>query len=521
MAKPFDFGEINLDVTTGASRRAGTPDEETPFRVALLGDFSGRANRGLCETGAKLAGRRAVLVDRDNFDEVLAKFAPEIRLPVGREGETESLRFSELDDFLPDRLYGQVGMFGRLRELRLRLEDPDTFAAAAAELGLGARPGRQETPAPAAQPKAGAPVPERLAGGSLLDQMVEQTESREGEARPSRAPDELQEFVRRVTEPHLVAASDPRQAEVLGMVDKAISAQMRALLHVPDLQALEAAWRAVFFLVRRIETGTQLKLYLIDVSKEELAADLGAGGDLRDSGLYRLLVEKSVGTPGAEPWALLTGNYTFGPGRADAELLGRLAKVAAAAGAPFLAAADPRLVGCASFGESPSPRDWHLEPQAEETQAWAAVRGIPEASSVGLLLPRFLLRLPYGKETRAVETFAFEEMAPEPAHEDYLWGNPAFAAALLLAQTFSEEEWEMRPGAVAAIDGLPLHACQRDGERELKPCAEALLTEDAAERILERGLMPLVSLKGQDIVRLVRFQSIAQPLRALAGRWSG
>jgi type VI secretion system protein ImpC len=517
MAKPFNFGEINLDVTAGAIRSAGSPDSETPFRVAVLGDFSGRANRGVRETGAKLAGRRAVLVDRDNFDEVMAKLAPEIRLPIGRDDAMESLRFSELDDFLPDRLFEQAEMFGRLRDLRLRVEDPATFPAVAAELGLGGRSGK---PAPAAR-SAAPPSPERLAGGSLLDQMVEETESRGGEARPSRAPDELQEFVRRVTEPHLEAASDPRQAEVLGLVDKAIGAQMRALLHVPDLQALEAAWRAVFFLVRRVETGTQLKLYLIDVSKEELAADLAASADLSASGLYRLLVEQSVGTPGAEPWTLIAGNYTFGPGRADAELLGRLAKIAAAAGAPFLAAGEPALVGCASFGESPSPRDWRLESPGEDAQAWAALRGLPEASYIGLLLPRFLLRLPYGKNTRSVETFAFEEMVSEPAHEDYLWANPAFAAALLLAQTFSEQEWEMRPGALAVIDGLPLHVYERDGESELKPCAEALLTEDAADQILERGLMPLVSLKGRDVARLVRFQSIAQPPRALAGRWTG
>ncbi|MDE3136158.1 MAG: type VI secretion system contractile sheath large subunit, partial [Acidobacteriota bacterium] len=455
-----------------------------------------------------------------NFDEVMAKLAPEIRLPIGRDGAMESLRFSELDDFLPDRLFEQAEMFGRFRDLRLRVEDPATFPAVAAELGLGGRSGKSESPAPASRP-ASPPSPESLAGGSLLDQMVEQTEERGGETRPSRAPDELQEFVRRVTEPHLVAASDPRQAEVLGIVDKAIGAQMRALLHVPDLQALEAAWRAVFFLIRRVETGSQLKIFLVDVSKEELAADLGASGSLRESGLYRLLVEKSVGTPGAEPWTLLVGNYTFGPGRADAELLGRLAKIAAAAGAPFVAAADSRLVGCASFGESPSPRDWRVQQAPEDAEAWAALRGLPQASYVGLLLPRFLLRLPYGKSTRSVETFAFEEMAPESAHEDYLWGNPAFAGLLLLAQAFSEEGWNMRPGAVSAIDGLPLHVYERDGERRLKPCAEALLTEDAAERILERGLMPLVSLKGQDVVRLVRFQSIAQPLRALAGRWSG
>jgi type VI secretion system protein ImpC len=520
MAKPFDFGEINLDVTAGALRAAGSADSETPFQIAVLGDFSGRGNRGICETGAKLAGRRAIPVDRDNFDEVIAKLAPEIRLPVGRDGAMESLRFSELDDFLPDRLFEQAEIFARFRELRLRVEDPATFPAVAAELGIGSRGTVAEKASSPVRP-VGPPSPESLAGGSLLDQMVEQTEERGSGTRPSRAPDELQEFVRRVTEPHLVAASDPRQAEVLAIVDKAIGAQMSALLHVPDLQSLEAAWRAVFFLIRRVETGSQLKLFLIDVSKEELAADLGAGADLSDSGLYRRLVEKSVGTPGTEPWTLLVGNYTFGPGRVDAELLGRLAKIAAAAGAPFLAAADSRLVGCASFGRNPSPCDWRFELPVEDAQAWAALRGLPQASYIGLLLPRFLLRLPYGKNTRAVETFAFEEMAPDPAHEDYLWANPSFAAALLLAQAFSEEGWNMRPGTVSAIGGLPLHVYERDGESEVKPCAEALLTEDAAERILENGIMPVVSLKGRDAVHLVRFQSIAQPLRALAGRWSG
>jgi type VI secretion system protein ImpC len=518
MAKPFDFGEIKLDVEPGASRSAGTATTEVPFRVALLADFSGRQNRGVCEAGEKLAGRRVVPVDRDNFDEVFAKLSPEIRLPIGREGAMESLRFSELDDFLPDRIFQRLSLFGRLREIRQGLEDPATFAAAAEELGIGSRREPSEGAAPAAPP-ATRPGPERIASGGLLDRMVEQTEARSSEKRPSRAPDELEEFVRRVTEPHLVAARDPRQAEVLGVVDRAIGAQMRALLHVPAIQALEAAWRAVFFLVRRIETGANLKLYLIDVSREELAADLAADRDLRASGLCRLLVEKSVGTPGGEPWALLVGDYTFGTGRADAELLGRIGKIAAASGAPFLAAAAPDLVGCKSFETNASPRDWRLDPSAEDEQAWAALRQLPEAASIGLVLPRFLLRLPYGQATRPVESFAFEEMGTEPAHEDYLWGNPAFAAALLLAQAFTQEEWEMRPGVVAAVEGLPLHVYEREGERELKPCAEALLTEDAAERIMERGLMPLVSLKGRDVVRLVRFQSIAQPPRPLASRW--
>jgi type VI secretion system protein ImpC len=514
MAKPFDFGEVKL--TTGEDGATAVPSSETPFCIALLGDFSGRENRDGAEPET-IGKRRVLSVDRDNFDEVLAKFAPEIRLPLG-ESELR-LRFSELEDFHPDRLFENLDLFRRLREIRTRLNGPAKFASVAEELGL--KPGGGKT----AEAPRGTPTPivapsvTRLASGSLLDEMVEQTEARAPEDRNRRAPDEVREFARRAAEAHLVASADPRQGEILGVIDRALSGKMRALLHNPDFQALEAAWRAVFLLVRRLETDSQLKLFLIDISKAELAADL-ASQDFRSTGLYRLLVEKTVGTPGADPWAVIAGNYSFGPGRKDAELLSRLARVASAAGAPFIAGASPQIVGCGSFAATPETREWKTSGEPEGSAAWAALRRMNEAASIGLVLPRFLLRLPYGRKTDSIESFEFEEMAGAPAHEDYLWGNPAFAGALLLGQSFSQGGWEMRPGMISGIDGLPLHVYQDDGGSELKPCGEALLTDDAAEKMMESGLMPLASLKGRDTVRLVRFQSIADPLRALAGRWA-
>jgi len=516
MARPFDFGEVNL--TAGGDDSPATPQSETPFCVAILGDFSGRTSRGVSEPGS-IADRRAVLVDRDNFDEVLAKISPEIHLQLGGTDSAVSLQFSELDEFHPDRLFERAPLFQRLQAIRARLQDPASFAAAVEELGLGSSP-----PAPA-KPHASEPPPSvasavpRVAAGNLLDQMIEQTETQDSGGRPRRAPDELRDFVRRVTEPHLIAAADPRRTEVVEAIDRAISAQMRAVLRAPDFQALEATWRAVFLLVRRIETDSQLRLYLIDISREELAADLETSSDLRATGIYRRLVEKSVGTPGAEPWALIAGNYAFGPERKDAELLGRFAKIAAAAGAAFLAAASPRLLGCISLAATPEPRDWKPPQDADGASAWAALRRLPEATAIGLALPRFLLRLPYGRKTDPIESFDFEEMPDTPSHENYLWGNPAFVCALLLAQSFSEYGWDLRPGVISQLDGLPLHIYEQNGESALQPCGEALLTENAAEHILERGLMPLVSFKGKDTVRLVRFQSIAEPLRALAGRW--
>ncbi|HEV2493987.1 MAG TPA: type VI secretion system contractile sheath large subunit [Terriglobia bacterium] len=518
MAKRSSLSEVGIDVAVGREKAPARPDPETPFRIVIFGDFSGRANRSRSEP---LAGRRAVMVDRDNFEEVLGKAGAGLKLSLSS-GSDFTLRFIELDDFHPDRIFEREELFRELREARGKLADTQTFRAAAHEMGIlpaGAAASGAATPAPTPRPPA-PPDAESLVSGSLLDQMIEQTETRSSEGRPSRAPDELMTFVKRVVEPYLVLGTDPRQAEVVARVDRAIGDAMRALLHYRDFQSLEAAWHAVDFLVRRLETSPQLKLYLVDVSKTELAADLLSSDDLHSTGIYELLVEKTVGTPGAEPWSVLVGNYTFEPTLDDVELLRRLAMIGAAARAPFLSAADSEFLGCKSLAASPDARDWHPDNSSEGIQAWRLFRRLPEARWAGLGLPRFLLRLPYGRETNPTEQFDFEEMPRTPAHDGYLWGNPAFAAALLLARAFSDDGWEMRPGTHPEVDGLPLHVFKQDGESAVKPCAEVLLTEEAAEQMLEAGLMPLVSLKDRDAVRLIRFQSVADPLSPLRGRWA-
>lgn len=504
---PFNFGDIKIAVD-GDSAQART-EQDAPFHILLLGDFSGRGTRGHQKP---LAARKPQLVDRDNFDEVMARVRPELQLDLGGE-ESCRLQFSSLDDFHPDRLLEHAPLFRKLRELRTRCEDPDTFAGMAEELGLG----HQREAGPQGKNEA-VPLAASVHLGSLLEDTIEQTDARAQHRAP--AEDDLQKFVRGVTKPHLVATADPRQGEVLALVDRALGNQMRALLHVPQLQALEAAWRCVFLLVRRIETDELLKVYLLDLSEEELAADLSSSPDLCSTAIYRLLAENVTPSSEDEPWALVVGNYEFGPSRRHAELLGRLAKIACAARAPIVAAASPSLLGCKSFSTQPNASDWSVRPATEGASAWTALRGLPEANMVGLALPRFLLRLPYGKETDPVESFALEEMPEEPGHEDYLWGNPGFVCALLLAQSFSESGWELRPGQQADLDRLPVHVYRFNGDSQMKPCAEALMTTDTAERIMDGGFMPLASMKDQDAVRLVRFQSIAHPLRGLAGRWN-
>src|SRR5579859_226350 len=500
MPRPPSFAKDEIE--TGDRReRTELPDSDMPFRIAVLGDFSGRENRGVLD--ARLQGRKSILVDRDNFENVIARLAPELHLPLGGPGGPRiPVRVRELDDFHPDRLYEHLKIFQTLRDMRDRLNDRATFDAAAAEVRSWS--GAAKTPAPA--PPSGPDI-SRLSARELFEQTVSATEARTASAQPARALDDFQAFLRDIVAPYVELKPDPQRPELVAQVDQAIGGQMRALLHHPDFQALEAAWRGLFFLVRRIPTDVNLKIFLVDIAKPELAADLIA--------TFELLVDQA---PGAEPWSVLAGNYTFDQSAGDAQLLARMAAVARHAGAPLLAAASTSLLGCDSLDATPAPRQWRLDKQAVES--WAAVRHLPQSGWIGLAVPRFLLRLPYGKQTSPVETFAFEEFPAAPNHEDYLWANPAFACACLMGEAFSESGWDMRPGEISEISGLPAHVYRADGESHLKPCAEALLTEDSAEAILDLGLIPLVSVKGTDTIRLPRFQSIATPAAPLAGRWS-
>ncbi len=511
MAIQISFGTIRTGIKEAEAVEAAPAKS---FRIAVLGDFTGRVGRGICETGAALAKRKPIVVDRDNLEEVMARLDVELHLPAG-EGKRMSVRFRELDDFLPDRLIQQVGVFDKLRDLRRRLSSSATFADAAKEVRSWS--GNSS----AASPSAPAEPPRPTTGAEALAMIL-------GEPPPaapsSPAPisgTDWEGFMQQVVAPYAVPKADPQQADLIAQVDEATSGLMRALLHQPEFQSLESAWRGLHFLTRRLETDSSLKIALIDISKAELIADLAGADDLAATGVYRLLVEQTVGTPGAPVWAVLTGLYNFAPNPADASLLGRLAKIAQQAGAPFLAGASPLCVGCESLAETPDPDDWKWTPDADSEAAWSALRSLPEAKALGLLLPRFLLRLPHGRETTPVESFDFDEVPDGKSHERYLWGNPSLALTYLLGAAFTQAGWDMQPGMVAEIDNLPVHVFKEGGESVMKPCAEVLLSERAAERISERGIMPLLSLQDRDSVQLGGCYSLAGPGKPLIGRWQG
>lgn len=525
MNAKFSFGKIGVELGTSfeeGTEPAPAPRQQSsrPFRMLFIGDFSGRTNRGVLESGAEIAQRRTIAIDRDNFDEVLARLAPKLDLELApEEGAAAAklhLEFAKLDDFHPDRLVPNAEIFARLRQLRRRLQDPKTFAEAAAELRPAKKEAPPKPPAAASESAAAKPAsPPPSAGGDLLGSMLEETErAATAPKAPSQRPaGQWDALIRSIAAPYALAKPDPEQKELLGVVDAATSESLRRLLHAPAFQELEAAWRALFMLVRRLDTDEQLQLHVLDLSREEIAADLSAQDDLSRSSLYRLLVEQTVNTPGAQPWAALVGNLILDHTVEDAELLGRLAQIAAAAGAPFLSGGHSRLVGCESFAATPDPSDWK-KPSGEAAEAWQALRAMPAAKRASLAMPRFLARVPYGTRTSPIQPFKFEEIEGRPVHEDLLWANSAFLCALALGEAFTREGWNLRPGRGREIGDLPLYTYKDDGESVAYPCAEALLIDRAQERITDGSLVALQSIRGRNAV-------LAQGLRGLSGTGRG
>jgi type VI secretion system protein ImpC len=211
---------------------------------------------------------------------------------------------------------------------------------------------------------------------------------------------------------------------------------------------------------------------------------------------------------------VIAANYVFDPESQSIRNLERISHIAKSARAPFIAAANSQLLQ----GDSPDVAELQTF-SAEASDAWDSLVRSSDASYLGLALPRFLLRLPYGSATEPAERFNFEEMPEDigARHESYLWGNPAFAVVYLLGKAFSESGWNFRPGDFQEIEGLPLHVSTNEGETEIKPCAEVLMTVRVAEEIIDCGLMPLISMKETDTVRVGIFQSVAGT--RLEGSW--
>lgn len=508
------FADAHLDVDPRARRFAARPDAETPFRIALVADFRGRANQNLRYGARRLEGCRPWAVDKDDFHELLDRVAPRIHTQAG------PLEFHDLDDFHPDALYADAPVFVELRRLRKLLRDPDSFRAAAREL---------LAPAETAPAKPSAAAPAAPAGGDILDAILM---GGAGAALPPPEPvrpaarstpvrdSEWKSLIHNIVAPHLVPKADPRQEEMLAQLDEAVAAQMRLTLHDPAFQSLEAAWRSVFLLLDRLETGVELKIDLIDLSKAELLADLTAADDLEETGLHRILVDEAAALPGAGGYSVVACLDTFGESPEEARALAAAARIAARAGSPILVGAAPQLVGLDALDRAEEPRRWSFQAADPDLEAaWRELRALPDAEWLAVAGPRFLLRTPYGEDGSSTDLAGFEEIPNSAPHDLLLWGAAPAACACLLGEAFMRSGWALRPGALGLLDRRPVWHAGTGADREMVPGAEVWLTDAAVERMLERGLTPLVSIKGRDAVAVARLQSAASPAQPLRGPW--
>ena len=489
------MSDIILDINVGRQGGEAQPLDDTPFRIALLGDFSGRGSRGAAETGNAIARRSAWRVDRDDLEPVMAELAPTLRFSLEPGGPGLTVRFESLEDFHPDRLFERLPLFQALRDLRQRLSNPATFKAAAAELtGEAPPPGRS-------RPSSGAGIL-----GDILDEAAPPAV----EEAMAEAEGDLHAFIQRVLKPHLVPNPDPRQAELVAQVEAAASATLRAILHAPEFQELEGLWRATDLLVRQVETGADLKILLIDLSEAELRSALPSGGDPAASPLALLLARHADPVP----WSLLVGAYTFGGEPADVDRLAQLSTIGLVLRAPWISGADRALAGV-----GPDPAE--LSTWSAPSRAWELFRGTSLARSLGLVWPRFLTRLPYGRGLEECERLKFEELAPGDSADRLPWGNPAIMVALILGRSFADHGWSLMRGLEPEVSGLPFGVLGRGGSARTVGPGEGPLSVRAADALLERGVMPLAPLKDSDRVRLIRLQSSAHPVAALLGRWEG
>ncbi|MSP24204.1 MAG: type VI secretion system contractile sheath large subunit [Myxococcales bacterium] len=278
---------------------------------------------------------------------------------------------------------------------------------------------------------------------------------------------------------------------VIVAVTERLSRQIDAVLHHPAFQALEAAWRGLRFVIDRVDFSENISVELLNLRKADLIEDFQDAPELVKCGLYRLVYSNEFGVFGGRPYGLLVANYEFSPTPQDMFLLDQCAAVATMSHAPFIAAAAPPFFGMKDYASLPQLNDLHSLFEGPQYVKWRAFRDSDDSRSVGLTLPRFLLRLPYGAESMRVKAFDYEEDVLGE-HEHFLWGNAAFAFATRIANSFAHYRWCLNivgPETGGTVEDLPLHRYRAMGQLQTKIPTEIIVTERREAELADLGFI--------------------------------
>jgi len=304
---------------------------------------------------------------------------------------------------------------------------------------------------------------------------------------------------------------------IIALIDKRISDQINLIMHYEDFQKLEGSWRGMHHLVNNTETDEMLKIKVINITKKEVHKTLkkfkGTAWD--QSPIFKKIYEHEYGQFGGEPFGCLIGDYEFDNGPPDVEFLQEISKVSAAAHVPFIAAASPRLMNMDSWQELADPRDLTKIFQTPDYAAWRSLRESEDSRYIGLTLPRFLSRLPYGAKTAPVEEFDFEEDVASADHKRYTWSNSAYAMGVNINRAFKLYGWCSRIRGVesgGAVEELPTHTFPTDdGGVDMKCPTEIAISDRREAELAKNGFMPLLHKKNSDFAAFIGAQSLQKP----------
>ena len=321
-----------------------------------------------------------------------------------------------------------------------------------------------------------------------------------------------------LSQTRLISADVVKSIEaIIAQLDKKLTEQINVILHHEDFQKLEGAWRGLHYLVNNTETDEMLKIRFLNISKADLGKTLkrykGTAWD--QSPLFKKIYEAEYGQFGGEPFGCLVGDYYFDQTPPDVELLGEMAQISAAAHTPFITGASPTVMQMSSWQELANPRDLTKIFLTPEYAAWRSLRESDDSRYLGLAMPRYLSRLPYGAKTNPVEEFAFEEDTGAADHSRYTWANAAYAMATNINRSFKLFGWCSRIRGVesgGAVEGLPVHTFPTDdGGVDMKCPTEIAISDRREAELAKNGFMPLLHRKNSDFAAFIGAQSVQKP----------
>lgn len=469
----IDSGEFRFDESSG-----GLEKNKNALKVLVVGDFSGRKSLGLMEAKT-IASRKQPRVDKDNFDDVFLSLNVKLQLSIC----DDPICFTEMDDLHPDHLFENISLFDRYKSLARKIKSPSQFhdtVQALVDDGLVTNLISNSSTDESEKPDS----------GNLLDSLLSSTT-------PQNSTTDIQALIRETVAPYVQAKENPQVAEYSVAIESAMNDVMRQIMHASAFQQLEASWRGVDLLNRRLDTDRACHLHLLDISTSEILSDLNNyKGDLQGSQLFKSIVEQHS-TAGSQHYdVIIVDNIISGLGD-DIKLLEGLSEIASFNGATVLSGS--------SYGQVES----FITSEKDVSTSWLNFCAQERSKNTYLASPSFMLRLPYGRKTANIDAFKYEELPIAGAHPYYLWGNSAYLMLIILAEAVQNEGAKSVNLSNRTVERLPIHIFTEEGETSVKPCAETYITDGDVTKLEGLGLTAVQSVKGSDHILISRWQSAA------------